>query len=63
VNYTVTLEQDADGGFVATVPLLPGCVSQGDTREETLRNIREAADLYIEDCIDAGDPIPSEAGR
>ena len=63
MNYTVTLEQDADGGFVATVPLLPGCVSQGDTREETLRNIREAADLYIEDCIDAGDPIPSEAGR
>ncbi len=61
--YTVILEQEADGGYVATVPALPGCVSQGDTREEVMRNIREAADLYIEDCIAAGDPVPSEAGR
>jgi predicted RNase H-like HicB family nuclease len=63
MRYTVILEQEADGGYVATVPVLPGCVSQGDTREEALKNIREAADLYIEDCIEAGDPIPSEAGR
>jgi predicted RNase H-like HicB family nuclease len=38
-------------------------VSQGDTRDEVTRNIREAADLYIEDCIAAGDPVPTEAGR
>lgn len=59
---TVILEQEPDGGYVASVPSLPGCVSQGDTREEVMRNIREAADLYIEDCIAAGDPIPTEAG-
>ncbi len=57
------LEREADGGYVATVPALPGCVSQGDTRDEVLRNSREAADLYIEDCIATGDPVPSEAER
>ena len=63
MRYTVILEQEADGGYVATVPLLPGCVSQGDTRDEVMRNIREAVDLYIEDCLGAGDPIPTEAGK
>lgn len=63
MRYTVILEQEADGGYVATVPALPGCVSQGDTHDEVMRNIREAADLYIEDCIAAGDPVPTEAGR
>jgi len=61
--YTVILEKEEDGGYVATVPALPGCVSQGDTRDEVMRNIREAADLYIEDCIASGDPVPTEAGR
>jgi predicted RNase H-like HicB family nuclease len=63
MRYTIILEQEADGGYVAIVPALPGCVSQGDSRDEVMRNIREAADLYIEDCIAAGDPIPSEAGK
>ncbi|MCX6629971.1 MAG: type II toxin-antitoxin system HicB family antitoxin [Candidatus Solibacter sp.] len=63
MRYTVVLEREADGGYVATVPALPGCVSQGDTRDEAMRNIREAADLYIEDCIASGDPVPTEAGR
>ncbi|MGA3239916.1 MAG: type II toxin-antitoxin system HicB family antitoxin [Bryobacteraceae bacterium] len=63
MRYTVVLEREADGGYVAIVPALPGCVSQGDTRDEVMRNIREAADLYIEDCIASGDPAPAEAGR
>jgi len=63
MRYTVVLEREADGGYVATVPALPGCVSQGDTRDEVIRNIGEAADLYIEDCIASGDPVPAEAGR
>ena len=58
MSYTVILEQDPDGGFVAIVPALPGCVSQGKTRAEVMANIREAAELYIEDCLAAGDPIP-----
>jgi predicted RNase H-like HicB family nuclease len=63
MRYTVVLEREADGGYVASVPALPGCVSQGDTRDDVLKNIREAADLYIEDCIATGDPVPTEAGR
>ncbi len=61
MRYIVVLEREADGGYVATVPALPGCVSPGDTREEVTSNIREAADLYIEDCIATGDPVPTEA--
>jgi predicted RNase H-like HicB family nuclease len=63
MRFTVVLEQESDGGFVVSVPALPGCHSQGDTRSEALANIREAIDLYIEDCREAGDPIPTEAGR
>ena len=63
MSYTVVLEQDPDCGFVAVVPALPGCVSQGDTHEEVLANIREAIQLYIEDCIAAGDPVPTEVGK
>lgn len=59
MGYTVILEQEQDGGYVAVVPALPGCVSQGDTRDEVLRNIREAMELYIEDCVAAGDPLPT----
>ncbi len=63
MSYTVILEREADGGYVATVPALPGCVSQGDTRDDVMKNICEAADFYIEDCIAAGDPVPNEVGR
>jgi predicted RNase H-like HicB family nuclease len=63
MSYTVILEQESDGGFVAVVPALPGCVSQGDTRGEALANIREAMTVYIEDCVEAGETLPTEAGR
>jgi predicted RNase H-like HicB family nuclease len=63
MRYTVVLEQESDGGFVVSVPALPGCVSQGDTRTEALANIREAIELYVEDCQEAGDPVPLEAGK
>ena len=57
-EYTTVLEQDKkDGGFVATVPALPGCISEGNTFEEAVANITEAAELYLE-TID--DDIPSE---
>src|SRR5438045_3450732 len=63
MRYTVVLEREPDGGYVATVPALAGCVSQGDTRQLALENIREAIELYVEDCRDAGDPVPAEAGK
>ena len=59
MRYTVILEQEPDGGYVAIVPALPGCVSQGDTRDEVMNSICEAADLYVEDCIASGDHVPT----
>lgn len=58
MKYTVVLEREADGGYAATVQVVPGCVSQGDTRDEALGNIREAID--VEDCRRAGDAVPQE---
>ena len=49
MRYTVILQKEEDGGYVATVPVLPGCVSQGDTREEALKNIEEVTEVYLED--------------
>ena len=60
MKYTVILEREADGGFVASVPVLPGCVSQGDDRADALKNILEAVELYVEDCRASGDPVPQE---
>jgi predicted RNase H-like HicB family nuclease len=61
MRYTVVLEREPDGGYVVSVPALPGCVTQGDSRHEALANIREAIELYVEDCRAAGDPVPTEA--
>jgi len=49
-----------DGYFVAECPSLPGCISQGLTREEVLVNIREAIRLYIEVLEEKGQPVPEE---
>lgn len=48
MNVKVIVEQGEDGYFVAHVPSLKGCWSQGKTSEEALANIREAIDLYLE---------------
>lgn len=63
MKYTVILQRESDGGYVVSVPALPGCVSQGDSREEALKNIEEAIELYLEDVKAAGEPIPAEDGR
>ena len=47
-NYTVLLEKEQDGGYHAFCPVLKGCHSQGDSFEETIENITEAIELYIE---------------
>ena len=44
----VVLEEQDEGGFTVYVPSLPGCVSQGETKEEALKNIKEAIELYLE---------------
>jgi predicted RNase H-like HicB family nuclease len=59
-SFKVVLEPNESGGYTVYVPLLPGCISEGDTREEALANIKEAIELYIESLQADGEPIPSE---
>ncbi len=60
-SYRVILEPEPEGGYAVWVPVLPGCVSQGETREEALANIREAIQCYLESCLKHGEPIPEES--
>ena len=56
----VILIPDETGGFTVEVPSLPGCLSEGDTLEEALANIREAIDLHIEDMVASGEEVPDD---
>ena len=58
MKYRVIVKQDEDGVFVVTVPSLPGCISQGKTREESLVNIKDAIDGYLESLKKHNEPIP-----
>jgi len=59
-KFRVILESNESGGYTVTVPLLPGCISEGDTKQEALANIKEAIELYIESLQADGEPIPTE---
>jgi predicted RNase H-like HicB family nuclease len=52
MNLKVVLEPSEEGGYTILVPSLPGCISEGDTIEEALTNIREAIELYLEPVED-----------
>ncbi|MEW6262367.1 MAG: type II toxin-antitoxin system HicB family antitoxin [Thermodesulfobacteriota bacterium] len=48
----IILEPSEEGGYTAFVPSLPGCISEGDTKEDALKNIKEAIELYLEPVED-----------
>jgi len=54
MKYTVILEKGQESGYVAYAPALRSCVSQGQTREETLANLKEAMQLYVEALLEDG---------
>jgi predicted RNase H-like HicB family nuclease len=58
VKFRVLVEEDEDGAFVAQVPSLPGCISQGKTRDVAIRNITEAIVGYLESLLAHDEPIP-----
>ncbi|MCH8829913.1 MAG: type II toxin-antitoxin system HicB family antitoxin [Planctomycetes bacterium] len=58
MRYRVLIEQDEDGIYVAEVPALPGCVSQGETRSKAIDNIKEAITGYLESLQAHGEPVP-----
>ena len=58
MRFRVILEPDEDGVFVAQVPALPGCISQGTTRAEALKNVQEAIEGYLDSLREHNEPIP-----
>lgn len=60
LSYSVFYEEAPEGGYVAYVPALPGCHTQGETMDETEQNIKEAIALYLESLTAHGEPIPLE---
>ena len=60
MRYTAIFEADADGGYHAYCPALPGCHSEGDTLDEAVANLREAMSAYAESLKAHGEPMPVE---
>jgi len=58
MKFRIIIEQDEDGIFVAECPTLPGCISQGKTRTEAIKNIKDATKGYLESLKKHNEPIP-----
>jgi len=61
--YTVIVEKGRESGYIAYAPALKGCVSQGETREQVIKNIKEAMEIYVEALLEDGLPVPTEIGK
>jgi predicted RNase H-like HicB family nuclease len=62
MEYTIILEPDEEGeGFTVLVPALPGCITQGRTREESVERAKEAIAAYIESLRADGEAVPEES--
>jgi len=57
VNFKVVLEESSDGWVTVTVPSLPGCISQGKTEAEAVKNVKEAIELHVESLAEDGIPV------
>ena len=62
LKYTVILVPEEESGYSVEVPALPGCYTQGETREEAIAMAKEAIELYLESCKAHNEPIPQESG-
>jgi predicted RNase H-like HicB family nuclease len=60
MKFTVTIDRDESGAWVAECPAIPGCVSQGATKPEALKNVREAIELCLEVRAERGLPLTIE---
>lgn len=62
-RFTVVIEQDEDGVFIASCPVLQGCHADGETQEEAIENLRDAIRLHVEARQSLGEPIPVEVAN
>ncbi len=61
MQYSVVMHKSGEGGFWVDVPALPGCYSQGELADESLRNVTEAIELYLEVLRDEGRDAPVDS--
>jgi len=59
MKFRIEIEQDEDGKFIATCPTLPGCVSDGETRDAAVANMKDAMAGYLTSVVKSGDPLPT----
>ena len=58
MKYRIVVEQDEDGKYVAECPTLPGCISEGEARQEVITNVKDAIEGYISSLKKHNEPIP-----
>ena len=63
MKYRIVLEPQPDGGYTAYVPSLPGCISEGDDRNQAVANIREAIAVYRESLAERNVALPQVEER
>ena len=63
MKYTIIIEKGRESGYMAYAPVLKGCVSQGKTKAEAVKNIKEAMEVYVEALLEDGLPVPIEVGK
>jgi predicted RNase H-like HicB family nuclease len=61
-EFTVVIERDEDGRYVAVVPALQGCYTEGETEQEARDLVEDAIRLHVEDLLERGEPIQEEVG-
>jgi antitoxin HicB len=59
-NYRILLRPEPEGGFTATVPTLPGCITYGENLDEAIAMVKEAIELYVEDLKGSGETVPDD---
>jgi antitoxin HicB len=62
LSYRILLRSEPEGGYTVLVPSLPGCITYGETLDESIAMAKEAIGLYIESLQDHGETIPTEEG-
>ena len=63
MKFTVVVERGVESGFVAFCPVLRGCVAQGRTRAQAVKNLRSAMSDYVECLVEDGIPVPQEVDK
>ncbi|MDP3432390.1 MAG: type II toxin-antitoxin system HicB family antitoxin [Bacteroidota bacterium] len=62
LTYKILLHKEPEGSYTVSVPALPGCVTFGETVEDSIQMAKEAIELYIEELQDRGEDIPDDTG-